>query len=262
MPPAWARTARDSPNSAPIDSPEIDAAYARMAAFVARSFPRAAGIETWNEPNIQAFWQPLNPEPERYLRLHRAAARSIRAAVPGLKVVLGGLAGALRESPQVMSPQRFLKRMFAAGLTPADYDALAIHPYPEAVDGKVTPLESGSFSRQWADFRLGYKWRDPDARIWVTETGITTTGPTAVSEQRQAGVVAALVRKQLDMPEVDAVYVHTQYEPRQFPADSDQTGFGVLRARRSAPGAAKPVFCALNALVANAVADGPVCSRR
>lgn len=250
VPPAWARAAPDTPNSAPKAEPEVDAAFARLAGFVAATWPRAAAIQTWNEPNTATFWQPYGPQPERMASLHKAAARAIREAAPETTVLLPALAGYTVDGDRALSAQTFLKRMYSAGLAPDDYDAISFHPYPPQRDGQAGPLDAGGFAQQFDDVRLGYRWRDAAARLWITETGASTTGPDALTENDQARVVAGLVRKLLTMPDVDAVFLHTLYEPRGHPRSTDQPGFGLLRARGGGPPQAKAAYCAVARMAA------------
>lgn len=255
VPPRWARAEENSPTSAPVDRPDVLQAYTRAAAFVARTWPAAAGIETWNEPNVTTFWKPYEPEPERFAAWHKAAARAIRAQAQHPPVVLAGLAPFLDDTDGHLSAQTFLKRMFDAGLKPADYDAIGSHLYPLQDDGRVEALDRGTFARQVSDVRLGVRWADADAPLWITETGISTTGPDAVGPARQGGAVTRSVRKLLAMPDVDAVFVHTLYDPRQFEDDSRETGFGLLQTRDpGAPARPKPGWCILASLTARPAA--------
>jgi hypothetical protein len=247
-PPDWASD-RPGDLAAP-PAPRADRAFAAFAAFVAKRYPRAAGIETWNEPNASFFWTPA-PDPARYARLHALAARAIRAANPRMKVVLGGLAGTRYETAQVMRPQTYLRRMFEAGLRPGDYDALGFHPYPAQTGGRIGSLNGGQFAGVFEDFRSGYGKRDPGAEVWITETGLTTSGPEPLTADRQAEDLPPLLAKLLTMPRVKAVYVHTQYELPSQPQTSPERGFGLLHARRAEPGMPKPAFCAVRDLAAS-----------
>jgi hypothetical protein len=151
----------------------------------------------------------------------------------------------------IVRPQRYLERMFDAGLRPSDYDAIAFHPYPPQADGTVGSLDGGRFAATFEDFRRGYRDRDPDAEVWITETGVTTTGADAVSPSEQADALPPLVRKLLTMPRVKAVYVHTLYDLTRRPAGNPQRGFGLLVPRGAERGKPKPAFCELRRLVSS-----------
>jgi hypothetical protein len=252
VPPPWASAAPGDPRATIAAKPELVRAFARYAGYVARTWPRAAAIETWNEPNTTYFWRPRAPEPELYVRMHRAAAAAIRSAAPRRKVLVGGLLATPVGNQEIMAPGTFLRRAYAAGLRSSDYDALAYHPYPVQAGGRVGSLEEGPFAAGFEDFRSGYRRADPSARIWITETGVTTSGSAdsggPVSPGQQAAGITRLVRKLLAMPDVDALYLHTLYDVVSFPPTSKERGYGVLAAAGSARGRPKPAFCALRGL--------------
>ena len=63
--------------------------------------------------------------------------------------------------------------------------------------------------------------------IWVTETGISTSGPDAVSPEAQALALANLNAELAEVPGVDAILVHTLVRPPADPA-SPEGGFGIV----------------------------------
>jgi hypothetical protein len=252
VPPPWASAAPNDPRATIGDRPDLIRAFARYAGYVARTWPRAAAIETWNEPNTVYFWRPRPPEPALYVRMHRAAARAIRRAEPKLKVITAGLLATSVGTPSIMAPGTFLRRAYAAGLRPADYDALAYHPYPAQVDGGVETLDGGAFLAGLQSFRSGYQRADPKARVWITETGVSTSGNPATGEvaspAAQAAGIKRLVRRLLGLPEVDALFLHKLYDVNSEPASSRERGFGVMTSAGTRPGRPKPAFCVLRAL--------------
>lgn len=252
VPPPWASAAPGDPRATIATTPQAVRAFARYAGYVARTWPRAAAIETWNEPNTTYFWRPRIPEPRLYVRMHRAAARAIRGMDPKLKVVTGGLLAAPASTPDIIAPGKFLTRAYAAGLRPRDYDGLGYHPYPAQVGGGIEPLDRGAFAEGVEGFRSGYREIDPKARVWITETGISTSGkPTtgeAVSAETQAIHLRALVRRLFGLREVDGVYVHKLYDVSSEPDSSRERGFGVMTSAGAERGHPKPAFCALHAL--------------
>lgn len=245
--PPWASTRPGDRHAAPRTDSKTLREFSRYVTFVARHWPDAVGIETWNEPNGVFTWGP-RPDPRAFLRLHRTAARAIRRVDPDMPVILGGIAGQL-SNPLYVTPQRYMKHLYSAGLRPSDYDGLAFHPYPS--QGEPQRLDSGWFASVFRDFRSGYAWRDRKAALWITETGASTTGDAPFEQKEQARVVVALVRKLLTMPRVKGVYLHTQYDFLDAPSSSVERGFGLLRSRGAAQGRPKQAFCALRALVRN-----------
>lgn len=241
VPPPWASAKPGDPRAAPAASAVPH--YAAFARRVARLFPRALAIETWNEPNTSAFWTPGQPDARLFARMQKAAAASIHAASPHIRVLLGGLLAVPGDSAGIVSPRTFVARMLAAGLTSRDYDGVGAHVYPGAVDGKVRPLD-GPFSASMENLRASLPGGTP---LWITETGITSSGPEAVSRAEQARGIVEVVARLLGMNDVKGVWVHTLYEvPRLAPSDPER-GFGLLRARGASAGTPTPAFCALAA---------------
>lgn len=242
--PPWAAAHPDREGSPPRTDRRTVRAFARFAAFVARRWPEAVAIETWNEPNSVLAWAP-KADPEAYARLHRAAAAAIRAARPRMRVLLGGLALTLGDD-RFMRASTYLRRLYQAGLRRRHYDGIAIHPYP---GGGVEPLDEGAFAAGLADFRRGHRPWDRRPELWITETGVTTSGPGGTSQRGQATQVLRLVRKLLTMPRVKGVYLHTQYEFMAVSPRSPERGFGLLEPRGAEQGRPKLAFCALRRLV-------------
>jgi hypothetical protein len=255
VPPSWARAAKRHPSSTIVDSDKVVERYAAFAGFVARTWPRAAGIETWNEPNTTYFWRPRRPEPELFTRMHKAAAAAIRATGTSAKVILGSTLGTPEGAKNVVRSQRWLKSLYAEGLEPSDYDAIGFHPYPVPVDGTVPRLDGGEFGRTFDDFRLGYREADPGARVWLTETGYTTTGSWAIPEATRAVALPALVRKLASLPEVDALFLYELYDATHWPPQNILAGFGLAKARGAAPAEVTPTFCSIRRLSAGAAPD-------
>lgn len=245
-PPPWASLEPGNPAGAP--RPEFYDAFAKFAALAARRYPRAAGIETRNEPNSVFGWRPA-PDPAAYARFHRIVARAIRAERPRMKVILGGLAAPARAGAEIMDTKEFLDGMYEAGLRPSDYSAIGFHPYPAQAGGAPKPLDEGHFANVFQRFRDGLEGHDPDARVWITETGLTTAGPAALTPAEQAEAIPPLVRKLLTIESVDAVYVHTLYDLVTRPQGNPLRGFGLLTPRGRRAPAPKPAFCELRRMV-------------
>lgn len=250
VPPAWARAAPGQATSAIKDRPDLVAAFGRFARFVAAEWPDAAAIEVWNEPNTTYFWRPGRPDPSLYARMHKAAARGIRAAGTGVPILLAGLLGVERGNENVMRPVEFIRAAFNAGLTASDYDAAAYHAYPVPSGRRLPNFRTGPFARALKEFSdavaLVEGGRMPP--LWITETGLTTTGTWAVSPRDQARGVLNLLALFASRPEVAAVYLHTLYVPSNQPESSIERGFGLLRARGAMQGAPTLAFCSLRAV--------------
>jgi hypothetical protein len=249
VPPAWASAQPGDPRAAPLAAAVDDyAAYARR---VARLFPHAVGIETWNEPNAPFFWDPQRPDPALYTRFHRAAAAAIRAEHPGMPVLLGGMVGIATNPLGIVPHDDYLEQMFNAGLQPGDFDGAALHLYPGAAGGQMNPLDAPQFQGALDSFRAMLRAHGSAAPVWVTETGISTSGPEAVLPKEQASAITQIVQRLLGDPGIAAVYIHTQYDITAAPPGSPEPGFGVLRALGPLPAHPKPAFCALRAMALN-----------
>jgi polysaccharide biosynthesis protein PslG len=228
-------------------------AYVRKAA---RAFPQS-DLEIWNEPNLSAFWRPA-VDPTAYMELVASAARVVRkeraAGRSTARVVVGALAQAPDSGTESRTPWGFLEDLYDAGLA-GTYEALSWHTYPyEEDEGSLS--RGSSFARDWKHVREVVRRQDPGARFWVTETGVTTTGAGSCGDEATdaaaANQLAALTRRLLRMPDVDALYVHTLFEPASYPPDDRERGFGVVEAPERGVRRPKPGFCAV-ARVAGAV---------
>jgi len=221
-------------------------AYVRKAA---RAFPHS-DLEIWNEPNIAAFWRPA-VDPTAYMELVASAARVVReeraAERSAARLVAGALAQAPDSGTESRTPWGFLEDLYDAGLA-GTYEALSWHTYPYEED--EGSLSRGSrFARDWQHVREVVRRHDPGARFWVTETGVTTTGGGLcggeATQAASADQLAALTRRLLRMPDVDALYVHTLFEPASYPPDDRERGFGVIEAPAPGSRRLKPGFCAV-----------------
>lgn len=241
VPPPWASAKPGDPRAAP--AARAVASYAAYAGSVARLFPTALAIETWNEPNTSAFWVPGAPDPALYARMQKRAAAAIHAASPKVRVLLGGLVAAPDDSPGIVSPRTYVARMRQAGLSGADYDGVAAHVYPGERDGQMAPLD-GAFGAAMDNLRAA---AGEGSRLWITETGVTSSGPGNVSPREQARGLVEVVGELLAMDDVAGVWVHTLYDATGAPSSDPERGYGVIRAHGARPGTPKAAFCALRA---------------
>jgi hypothetical protein len=159
--PGWAATNAGNPFSAPRD-PAAYAAFLRT--LIGRYGPRGSfwaanpGLprrpvrnwQIWNEPNISINWD-VQPWQRGYARLLRAAYPSVKAADPGARVVMAGLAN---------FSWRDLSKAYRAGVK-GSFDVAAVHPFSGRPSNsvKITRL-----NREVMD-------RNGDRRkpIWLTE---------------------------------------------------------------------------------------------
>src|SRR3954468_4532075 len=153
----WERGVERYPPTDPKD-------YGAIAGWIAARWgDDLAGVEIWNEPNMQAFFN-ASDQAAAYVPLVRAAYPRVKSAAPGLPVVAGDL---------VYSDVAFLERMYAAGIA-GNYDAISIHPYDEPTfSGVRYSFRDGppAFHQAMADHG------DGDTPLWLTEFGAPTCPP-------------------------------------------------------------------------------------
>jgi hypothetical protein len=159
--PGWAATHPGNPFSAPRD-PAAYAAFLRT--LIGRYGPRGSfwsanpslpkhpvrNWQIWNEPNISINWD-VQPWQNGYARLLKAAYPAVKAADPGARVVMAGLAN---------FSWRDLSKAYKAGVK-GSFDVAAVHPF----SGR--PSNSVKITRLNRDVMN----RNGDARkaIWLTE---------------------------------------------------------------------------------------------
>jgi polysaccharide biosynthesis protein PslG len=216
---------------------------ARTAAAIARRYPRAAGIEIWNEPNAPYFWAPT-PDPYAYAKLLKRCYEAIKRANPKMRVAGGATSSGVPSQP---APGQIVAADFVAALQASrgfrHMDALSLHAYAEQGD---TSGESAVANVQAVREVLRRKNRKKP--IWITETGVTTSGPDGVSEEAQMLTLLRIFELLPEISRVKMVLVHTLVEPPGDPASAEK-GFGVVRSGRLLSGEPqlqpKPAYCAL-----------------
>jgi hypothetical protein len=215
-------------------TPEHYADAARTVAMLAKRYPRLAGIEIWNEPNTAYFWAP-GADPEAYAALLEASYAAIKQVDPAMPVAGGSVSSSPGTSPGTMTGADFLERIYEldAGRS---MDVISIHPYPEQHDltaeTAIDLIEEAIAIRD----RFG----DEGKPIWVTETGMTRTGPQAVSADDQAEALVALLDRLGEFSSVKMILVHTLIEPLRSLADPER-GYGILTPDLQP----LPAYCAL-----------------
>lgn len=245
--PAWASDpetiAGSFPNNPPAASRLAD--WQDFLTAVAQRYPRALGIEIWNEPNLATFWgsgsAAVRPDPLRYTQLLRASYEAVKSTNPRMLVVGGALAGKQFASSDGDVPAyAFARAMFSGGAA-AYMDAISLHPYPG----------SGGADQTLALIAQVRRARDEigaDTPLWLTEIGVTTTGPGAVSEARQARDLLALCRVASREPGVEAIYIHNLIELAGSRTGS-QPGYGLVQPLPTGALRRKPAFAALSGVL-------------
>ncbi len=219
--------------------------WAEFAAEVARRFPNAAGIEIWNEPNLTSFYKP-RPEPARYAALVISAYDAIKAVNPKMKVIGGALAPTQtteRDSLGLnirLRAAEFLKLTYEADpRLRKRMDGISFHHSAQHRKyGKDTLL--GAVFRDVRKIKRRYK--DNDAKLWVSEFGLSTTGATGVRPKVQADALARAYRRIITMRDVKALVFHTLADRIELPPTDREYGFGAIAS--FSPFVPKPAYCA------------------
>ncbi len=203
-------------------APAAEASYGALAARIARRYPRSAGIEVWNEPNLTTFWQP-RPDAPRYTRLLRTTHAAVKRVSPRMPVVNGGLSNNRVTQNGNVSASEFLAEMYDAGAKEG-MDAVSLHPYPVS---RSEPL----LLRSVADVLEVMTEHDDERRpLWVTELGATRDGPDPdlrYSPAEQAEALAGGFCRLARVPTVKMVLVHTLLtDPRRV--GDPETGYALV----------------------------------
>lgn len=121
-------------------------------------------VKFWNEPNNKSHWIfELDPEWKIFGEMVKVSASAVKAEVPGIIRVLGGI------SP--IDPT-FINRLKQAGAL-NDLNAVAVHGFP--LDWNLWQIH------EWPD-KIAEIEAVTDLPVWVTEVGISSFGAEEVQE--------------------------------------------------------------------------------
>jgi len=229
----------DPAASAGAPSPEHAGDLAAFAAAAAQRYPESLGIEVGNEVNDARFW-PGGQDPSAYAELLRTTAAGVDAVDPGMPVVASGLSPIETATPEQVPWRDYLTGTIDAGGFDG-VDAVAFHPYAELAPGEDAGAATGALVDEVSAFldEQGVG----DLPLWITETGLSTAGKPALTEEQQAAGLVAIV-EDLEARGIPVVIVHRLVDEPDpdFPLEA---GFGVTEEGGSA---LKPAYCALAAL--------------
>ena len=214
-------------------------AWRSFVAEVAARYPEAAAIEIWNEPNLRGFFRP-GPDAGRYVELLKTAHAAVKGVDPAMPVLGGALGNnQVNVAGGDVALETYLDRMYAAGAR-GSMDGISFHPYPWSLDLSAGTLFARSFDQVRA---VRAKHGDAATPLWVTETGVSTSGLDSryrFTASQQATASTALYRRIAAMPDVEAIMLHTLVEPA-LDATNIETGYGMV----SAGLVPKPAYCAV-----------------
>jgi hypothetical protein len=222
-----------------LDNSSIRAAWTEWIRQLALRYPKAAGIEIWNEPNLRYFWF-VDQDPKLYGTMLQSASQAVRGVNPSMPVLLGGLSNySGGDSALDTDMGRYLQSVYA-NTAASSFNAISFHAYPcpgEAAGTRVTrAIETVRAVKQ----RNG----DAGKPMWLTETGVTN-GPGgapancggAYREDHAASALAEVLRvarnhhaQHGDLP-VALVHMLFDRQPRLLPALPNGSGdseFGMI----------------------------------
>jgi hypothetical protein len=212
-------------------APGMDGEWAQFVSEVARRFPQAAAIEIWNEPNLQYFWKPY-PDPAHYADLVHVGYWAVKQVDPNMPVLAGSLAptqtderdasGAITKWPL----NSFLDSAYRSYPSIKNrMNGISLHLVYQSLDFGQGSL----FAKAFADARsVSQRYGDGGIPLWITESGLTTSGSIAYTQEQQADGLLRQYRRLMTMPDVKAFIIHTLMDRYEIPADDLNRGFGAI----------------------------------
>ncbi|MDQ3933501.1 MAG: hypothetical protein M3340_02595 [Actinomycetota bacterium] len=186
--PPWAAKYQNSDASPPSSFP----AYAKFVAALAKRYGRTGTFWTerpdlpkvpiewfqvWNEPHFREFWSD-QPWERQYAKLLRTTYKVVKEAAPSAKILVAGMAN---------KSWTYLAKLYAQK-TKGFFDAAALHPFTNAVDGVVEIIERGR--------KVMERYRDRKRPLMITELSWTSAKGKAAftygNERTEEGQAKAL----------------------------------------------------------------------
>jgi hypothetical protein len=117
--------------------------------------------QIWNEQNSKSFFAP-KPDPKKYAKLLKAAAKSIRPRDRSADVILGGMAE-LAGSRKAIAGSEYLAKLYRVKGVTKNFDGVAPHPYGKSINKVSSQVDLyRDVIKQAHDSKVG---------LWVTEIG-------------------------------------------------------------------------------------------
>jgi len=246
--PKWAARHQNSDASPPSNF----AAYARFAVAVAKRYGRNGSfwierpdlpktpidwLQVWNEPHFTEFWSD-QPWERDYAQLLRGTYRAVKKEVPSTRILAAGMAN---KSWTLLTK---LYRAKAGGY----FDAVALHPFTNAVDGVVEIIKRGRAVME--------RYGDRKLPLMITELSWTSAKGKAAftygNERTEAGQAKALrqglqrMAKERKRLRILRVYWYT-WMTRDVHEKEPFDYAGVVRLERDGSMTRKPSFDAYRA---------------
>ena len=173
-------------------TPSHDSDWSAYVRAVTTRYPKAVGVEVWNEPNLLGTFYP-QADPRRYTQLLSEAYTAVKSVNKNMPVISGGLAmndGSGSGFPGYAS-RTFLADMYADGAR-RFMDGLGIHVYPTDIQSNGNTIWDPAALSRWVTQveDIGAAAGLPPIPIWITEMGVSTATepgfPPAVTPEEQA----------------------------------------------------------------------------
>ena len=193
--------------------------------------------QIWNEPHFRQFWSD-QPYERDYVALLRSAHAAIKAADPGARVVLAGLAN---------TSWVYLRDIYRAGARPY-FDIIALHPFTAQVAGVFEILRRGRrVARRFGDARkpltvTEFTWSSGKGEL-TTSYGWDATERGQARRVRESLTLLARERRRM---RIDSVFWYTwlsRDSNRNYPFDYS----GLRRLEDGGQVVRKPAFKAFRA---------------
>lgn len=218
---------------------------------LAKRYPDAV-LEGYNEPNVVLHGRAGAAIPAADMAAMQIHMHAVAHGVNAGQTVLGPALGVTAPHSPTWGIAGYAAALYKHGVKGA-MDGFSVHVYPGGSVRSPSDLDrpDNGFTATFAAVRQAMAAAGDHVPLYVTEIGVTTTGPDRVpSEAAQQQVLLAMHRRMLAMPDVRAELYFAMRDgaaPEMRRSSSDY-GLGWLHAdQASRPGDAatpKPVFCA------------------
>ncbi len=155
------------------DDPPAPSRYGDYAAFLTELGTRLGqfidAYSPWNEPNRQAFWNPVDPD--AFTALQKQAYAGIKAGDPTAIVVYGPVVGRYAGAN---SGYTFLRRSYELGAK-GSFDVIGWNGYPGGAPESDGPVQGGVPAANTLPAQLYLRGIidrfDPGRKVWILEVG-------------------------------------------------------------------------------------------
>jgi hypothetical protein len=252
--PCWARPSTDCSNPYFTGPPDAgyDSDWSDYVRQLAARYPGAAGIEVWNEPNLDQYFLPRS-NPARFTQLLSEAYSAVKSVNPNMPVISGGLLLSPKLPGSGIVPGgygavQFLQAIYADGASKS-MDALGVHIYPSDYEnGSPAKWDPNAMKTWLSDIEPVRTAAAADEPIWVTEMGVSTGTepgwPAAATPTEQASDLSQMVATAQANPQIRVAIIQGLEDQTAGDSDPDNSinsGWGIF----TSTGVPKAAACTL-----------------